>query len=348
MQPGLDLNSLRTEISNEATRREDFIVPPKKLRLATHNGLHLEFNNHSYPCNDIAHNQIAAFCGMSARYYDALRFNNPKLLTDNVNYWFETKPRRERLVRTDGQRVRVFLSGQYEIIDHDVFFDAAWPVLEHIEGVETVSAQLTASRLYVELRFPRVAGEPRVGDVVQLGVVLTNSDVGLGPVSIEPFVYRLMCTNGLVMPFAIPGSRLRLVHARHILSRGGVLDPRATPRERRRQLRELVLRSVQLLLRPESFQRLLAAMRQAAESAELMRPEEAVRQVTRIFRLAGREAELVAYNLDRDRDRTRWGLANAITRVANDHPRYDRAVQLQEIGGLVLVMGERRWIDIAA
>ena len=37
------------------------------------------------------------------------------------------------------------------------------------------------------------------GDIVQAGVMISNSEVGLGAVSIQPLVYRLVCTNGMIV-----------------------------------------------------------------------------------------------------------------------------------------------------
>ena len=45
----------------------------------------------------------------------------------------------------------------------------------------------------------RLEMEVRKGDIVQAGVMISNSEVGLGAVSIQPLVYRLVCTNGMVV-----------------------------------------------------------------------------------------------------------------------------------------------------
>ena len=37
------------------------------------------------------------------------------------------------------------------------------------------------------------------GDTVQGGVIISNSEVGLGAVSVQPLLYRLVCTNGMVV-----------------------------------------------------------------------------------------------------------------------------------------------------
>ena len=39
--------------------------------------------------------------------------------------------------------------------------------------------------------------EISVGDVVESGITISNSEVGYGSVSITPFIYRLVCSNGL-------------------------------------------------------------------------------------------------------------------------------------------------------
>ena len=55
---------------------------------------------------------------------------------------------------------------------------------------------------YTHLRilFPRSRAEARAGDIIQTGMHITNSEVGLRAVHIEPLVFRLVCTNGLVRP----------------------------------------------------------------------------------------------------------------------------------------------------
>ena len=52
-------------------------------------------------------------------------------------------------------------------------------------------------------------------------------------------------------------------------------------------------------------------------------------------------------NLIRDADYSQWGLVNAITAAANDHPSYDRAVELQTLGGRVLALKPSDWRQIA-
>jgi len=40
--------------------------------------------------------------------------------------------------------------------------------------------------------------EVTVGDVVQAGLVISNSEIGLGSLRVEPLVFQLVCKNGLI------------------------------------------------------------------------------------------------------------------------------------------------------
>ena len=60
------------------------------------------------------------------------------------------------------------------------------------------SVELTETRMYLKGVTPRVEYEMAPGDVVQAGVVITNSEVGHGTLSVQPLVFRLVCRNGLI------------------------------------------------------------------------------------------------------------------------------------------------------
>jgi hypothetical protein len=60
------------------------------------------------------------------------------------------------------------------------------------------SVELTETRLYLKVVTPRVQCEVAPGDVVQAGVVVSNSEVGCGSLAVQPLLYRLVCVNGLI------------------------------------------------------------------------------------------------------------------------------------------------------
>ena len=59
------------------------------------------------------------------------------------------------------------------------------------------SCEVTPTHLYLKVVNRRVKAEVKVGDVVQAGFVVSNSEVGLGSLRVEPLVFRLVCKNDL-------------------------------------------------------------------------------------------------------------------------------------------------------
>ena len=55
------------------------------------------------------------------------------------------------------------------------------------------------SKRYIKAVNPRLQAEVSPDDIVQAGVIISNSEVGLGSVSIQPLIYRLVCSNGMVV-----------------------------------------------------------------------------------------------------------------------------------------------------
>ena len=62
-----------------------------------------------------------------------------------------------------------------------------------------VSCEVTENKLHIKIVNHRLEMAVVPGDFVQAGVVISNSEVGLGAVSVQPLVYRLVCTNGMVV-----------------------------------------------------------------------------------------------------------------------------------------------------
>ena len=100
----------------------------------------------------------------------------------------------------DGRRCPV-LSDRYRVLDNDDLANVALPVLmEH--GFEVISSEITERKFYLKAVTARIQAEVKPGDVVQAGIVLSNSEIGQGTLKIEPLLFFLVCSNGLVMPEA--------------------------------------------------------------------------------------------------------------------------------------------------
>ena len=73
----------------------------------------------------------------------------------------------------------------------------------------------------------------------------------------------------------------------------------------------------------------------------------AVAELGQAYPMVQGERDSILMNLIRHGDYSKWGMVNAITERANEHPSYDRAVELQALGGRVLELKPSDWRDMA-
>ena len=199
MKTGRTLTELAIELERQSETKKDFIASTEVLEMTETGAMVLEGDkSQEFEIADVAHTQIAARLDIPAKYYQRMRDKAPELLAANVNGWFHQKPER-RMVRTLDGQMRAFLSDRYRRLDNYDLAAAVLPVLKDMgEGLKIVSTQLTESRMYIKVINERLELEVKLGDVLQAGMVISNSEVGLGSLKVEPLIYRLICTNGMI------------------------------------------------------------------------------------------------------------------------------------------------------
>lgn len=352
MKPGKSIVELAQELARRASAKKDLVADTRAMRIEVVGedkpavALHIEGVGYAAPL-PLAHQQIGQHAGIPSRYYDRMLAEAPGLLADNLNHWFQREPAR-RMVRTLDNRARAFLSDRYRRIDNEQIAEAVLPeLLDAAQPVEIVSSEITDLRLYIQALFPRIEGEVQKGDVVQAGIVISNSEVGLGAFQVRPLVYRLVCTNGMI---AETGGIRRNHVGRRVESNGEdasifqddtlAADDRALALKMRDAVRDS--------MNAASFGNLLARMREATEGPRIEKPVKAVEVLQKAVPISQGEGESILERLIRDGDYSRWGMLNAITHLANDDAvGYDRAVELQQIGGRLLTLNTSEWHRIA-
>jgi len=345
---GMNLVELAQEIMRSADSKKDFIADTSELRFE--NDTLVIGNKGAFPLTDHAHGQIADRVGIPKRYYDRMRGEAPTLLEKNVNHWFEQQPER-RMVRTLDGKARAFLSDRYHRIDNDQIAEAVLPVLLETSGHgAVVSCCVTEQRLYIQALFPRLEDEVKVGDAVQGGVIISNGEIGNGALDIRPMIYRLVCTNGLITGKVAEDARL---HRNHVGKRVEASEDYSIYADETLAADDQALKlkirdSIRALARPELFQRVLAAMRAATQQPPVNNPIAAVVALGNTYNLPQGERDSILLNLIRGADYSKWGLVNAVTETANHHPSYDRAIELETLGGRVLELNPTDWRRIAA
>jgi len=297
------------------------------------------------PLRKTAHQQFAQRLGVPKPYYDRMREQAPDLLATNLNHWLEHEPA-TRLLRTMDNQVRAFLSDRYRPLDN---FDLAEAMLPKLMGLEAnvQSTGITEDRFYLKAVTERVQGEVKQGDVVQAGIVISNSEVGHGSLKIEELDFRLVCLNGMIREAAV-----RRAH----LGRNSGVDlidgAREFYRDETRRLEDAafwnkVKDSADAVFDQSRFNRRLDQYREASQLA-LPAPVKAVDFVAERVGLLEREKESVLAHLIQGGDLSAWGVANAVTRASQDVDDYGRATELEAAGGTIVELRPEEWSKVTA
>lgn len=349
MKTGLTLMQLAAKIEANKELKQDYIAPTQKTTMVVQDdgATALQFPvptaapDQQFPILPIAHNQIAGHLDIPRKYYDRMLTSRPDLLATNVNAWLHQKPD-TRMVRTLGGDVRAFLSNRYNRIENEEIASVVLPILADIPDVKIVSAEITERRMYIQAVTPRTQGEVQKGDVVQAGVVISNSEVGMGAVSIAPMIFRLVCLNGMI---AADGK----LRANHV---GGRIDE--TEQLYADDTRQADDRAVLLKVRDHvrnavaaiAFDQRLERMRDLTGIKITGNPEQAVEVLAKKVGMQEGERGGILRSLIEGGDLSAWGMLNAITAQAHTATSYDRSVEFEAMGGQLLELPRSGWREI--
>ena len=147
-----------------------------------------------YKLEDHALQQMLGRLDFPLRFYkrlpEGLQYANVNWLVQHGAYESDVMLRVQ-----DENSVRALLSDKFEPFDHlellemlGPFTDGAMIRWEHLDDMV----------LHLSLSFPSRAAEIKVGDVVEMGVHISNSEVGVRSVTVAAYVYRLRCMNGAI------------------------------------------------------------------------------------------------------------------------------------------------------
>ena len=350
MKTGKTLTELAAEITRQAESKRDFIAPSGQLTMVIEREQGAPVTAMSigtqgvFGINEIAHEQIATRLGVPNKYYERMNVEAPELLATNVNHWLHTK-NEKRMVRTLDGKQRAFLSDRYRALD---YFDTAETVLPIIQemGCRVESAELTERRLYVKAVTERMTFEVKKGDVVQAGIVISNSEVGLGSVKVEPMIFRLVCLNGMIAADA----SIRKYHVGRGHDAGDLAEEFFRSETRVADDRAFWMKCQDVVrgaFNKEVFERLAQRMTDATKDAIEADVVDVVEVVQKQFQLTDKERSGVLTSLIKNGDLSRYGLLNAMTQAAQSVDSYDRSTEMERMGGQILELPKRDWELIA-
>ncbi len=342
MKQGKTLQELGRELQRQRNNRQDFIADTRSLAMETTAygstlNMMIDGKTYGYQVSDIAHQQIASRLNIPYRYYQKMQTETPELLDANVNTWLNKNSER-RMIRVLDGKVRAFLSDRYRRLDNLELCAAVLPVIQEMKGANIESCEITPTCMYLKVVNKKLKAEVTVGDVVQAGFVISNSEVGLGSMRVEPLIFRLACKNGLICKDATQKKY-------HVGRQVNVSEDTAYELysdETQAQDDKAFFMKVQDVVRSAvdetRFMLTVEKMRETKEVPLGKDPIKAVEVLADKFQLTENERGDVLRRLFMSGDNSRYGLINAVTSASKLAKTYDRATELEKIGGEILAL----------
>jgi hypothetical protein len=350
MKTGKTLQELAAEIDRQEKSKRDFVAGSRSMFMADAGGSFHLFNtaeDHSmsseFRMTELFHRQLGASLGIPTKYYDKMREDYPDLLMKNVNGWLEKETSRHTVRTLDGT-ARAFLSDRYRRIDNADIVRAVLPVIGEMEGAYVESCELTQSRMYIKVVNTRLEMEVRKGDVVQAGIVISNSEVGLGSVCVMPLVYRLVCLNGMV----VNDMGKRKYHIGRENEESWELFSDETLQADDAAFMLKLADIVRSAVDEARFAVVVGKLRDATKAKITAHVPDVVELTSRQYSFTGNEESDILKHLIRGGDLSLYGLSNAVTRASQDVPDYDRATVLENAGWQIATMPGDIWRSINA
>lgn len=335
----ISLVDFAQEIERVERVKNDYLASTNRMvMLEDGQQIHIDEVEGGFSITPQAHQQISARLGIPKKYYDDIE-RIPGLRAKNVNALFKHVPEK-RLVRTLDGNARAFLSDRYKPVDNYFVLNAVLPVFKEHQDLQVKVQALSPKRMYLQVVFPRVQGEVVEGDVVQAGVTVSNSEVGLGALNVETFLWRLVCANGM-----IGSSLIRKYHSGRKIG-GDVEDYnifaddtiKAELDAYRLRIRDIMKHA----LSEVAFQKRLNMLKASVED-KIQKPQSVVENVTSRFTLSQGEGENLLANLVDGGQMNRYGLANGITRLAHSIESIDRQYEVEKMGSDIITLNESEW-----
>lgn len=344
MKQGMTIQQAAAEIMRQSEAKADYLVNTENLHMETCDGIPVlrlldESGTDRVEPLDIlptAHRQMSAYLNIPWKYYDRMCQENIGLLAQNVNTWLQKGPE-HRMIRTIDGRARAFLSNRYRRIDNIDIAQITLPILEAMPDAIFESCNLSDDYMYIKVVNPRLTAEVVPGDIVQAGVVISNSETGQGAVCIQPLIYRLVCSNGMTVNEA----RTRRNHIGRVSSadENFLLYSQETLEAVDKAFIMKVQDTVRAVVDEARFARILDKLRESTDKKlNIADLPGVVKLASSSMGITDAESEGVLQRLIEGTDYTLYGLANAVTRHSQDVESYDRASKLEEIGYQIITM----------
>ena len=337
-----NLTALAERVEAMDKAAEDFIVPTTLMHYEDDEHLALQ-DIGQYAIGDVAHGQLAARLKIPRDFYNELPNRVPGARRNLANcLLFGGAPER-RMVRTIEGRARAYLSDKFHPYDNINMLSALLPTLNLFKDLRVKSCSLTERRMYIQLVFPSLTSEIKVGDRVSAGITVCNSEVGEGAWDVLEFLEILRCLNGMVGESLMRKYHVgrRAENVEDGIYQRDTID--ADVKAAQLQLRDVVTASLDGV----RFQKRVEQIKGTVED-RIPDPVLTIERVTKRFGFGPGDQQLITGNLIKGGEATRWGLSNAITAMAHAIDNLDRQFEVEKVGGQIVDLAPAEWKELIA
>lgn len=356
MKTGKTLVELAAEITRRAESKVDFIAPVGKLEMVVDGDAQPMLAvgaQGAYRVNQNAHDQLAAYAGIPAKYYKRMQAADPDLLAKNVNRWLHDEASKDdkRMIRTLDGKVRAVVSDSYRKIENEDIAEAVLPALMARDMI-IMSADITETRMYlkavdrsIEKNIPKGFsmgdGSHQIFDCLSPAVIIGNSETGNGSYFVETGVFTKACTNLALFGASMRRTHLgaRAEHSEEVYALLTQKTHRISDAALMSQLQDIIKGT----LTGEQFDKTVEALQRSSEDKIDADVVKVVEQFGRKFDVTEGEQKGILQRLIEGADLSRYGLHSAVTRFSADVENYDRATELERLGGDVVTLAQSDW-----
>ena len=353
------LQNLVTELERQRKSRIDFVADVRHLSIEANGGIKVIpataqafewMPEGPMMMKRAAYHQLAERTSppMPTRFFDALMEERPNRLADLVNGLHADDPKK-RLVRCLDNEIRAWLSNSYRVLDN---LDIAFTCMEEAQkkNAQVFEADLSDRRMRIKFTtqggwFAGAIGNRDLMGKTIMGARIREELPG-GPGTIHPVVTALNSETGhggfhirigLLLGMCFNVATLETVVSRVHL--GERLEEGMFSQETISAESKAIMLKARDAVRAAFDQNKFAAMvakAKAAQADKLEAPGAAIDNIIATGAVNEEQREALLMYFHRDYDPTRFGLAQAVSRLAQDLDDPDDAGELENLAGKII------------
>jgi len=328
----MNLEDFLTKVALIDGSKRDVITDTHYIQYHAGRKVSFDGTGTQYKMTDTACEQLASKLEIPYKYFRKLDSENGELLAQNINY-LTSKDNGQTMIRCiQDHTVRAVLSTKYKPIDNMPILSVLKSTLDGSpikDNIKVERAFVDNEGRYMSIMFTdmtKTASIANAEDKVVSGFCIKNSETGEAAFEILPYVFRQVCTNGLIRKVASLKDKIRYVH----------LGKSSTNRLQ-------IVHAINYAY--ASFNDTVGCLQYANKQAVEL-PKDMIINLSKLYQVSDNTIQKVIWAYDEEPMPNLYGIVNAFTRAAHDFDGKNRD-ELEDIGGKILSLNVSKYDHIA-